>query len=185
MTPYDIAVVNGEELRLVISEERIWLRAGDLHRALGVNRGSICRILREDKEFNGHILRVGRYRNSATLVDESAAFWICARLKTAASVRVIDWLKNGGMRFSAPGERLQPVGNSKPNSIEANTKSKTAAYCHALVGELLLYASEKETIRITQIVEKELAHMLTRAYSQELNDARHNLYRRIYLNGGE
>ncbi|ELH1552390.1 hypothetical protein RJW03_006574 [Pseudomonas aeruginosa] len=185
MTPYDITVVNGEKLRLVFSEDKVWLRVGDLRRALGVNSGSICRPLREDKELNGHILRVGRHRNSASLIDEQAALWICARFKTAEAIRVIDWLKNGGMRFSPPGERLKLIGTSKSSSIEANTKSKTAAYCHALVCELLQHASIGDIKKFTHLIENEVSGILSRHPSEELNYARYDLFRRFYLQGGE
>ncbi|WP_216370123.1 hypothetical protein, partial [Pseudomonas aeruginosa] len=70
-------------------------------------------------------------------------------------------------------------------STEAKTKSKTAAYCHALVCELLQHASIVDIKKLTQIIENEVSEILSRHPSEELNYARYDLFRRFYLQGGE
>ncbi|EPB8977310.1 hypothetical protein ACRT4E_000787 [Pseudomonas aeruginosa] len=176
MSPYNVVTVNGVLLRLGVSEGKVWVRQADLVKAL---KCSYRKVHFHAEKLSGE----HKTKDGGKFLSELAVLQVCGSIKTTGVPEVIKWLDAGGMRLSSTGNR--PAPKSTPKPAKTAPHRNTVAYCHALVCELLQHASIGDMNRFTQLVENEVAGILARHPSEELNYARYDLFRRFYLQGGE
>ncbi|EMI4460664.1 hypothetical protein [Pseudomonas aeruginosa] len=176
MNYHDSVTVNGALLRIAISEGRLWIRRSDLSKALKCSRGSVdFHLSRIDSEHQKN--------DTFKFMDEYAAKQVVFATKASGSSVVSKWLKSGGM--SMPQTHESTSSTHSPNQMATVPKGGSSSYCENLVLAFLHHANKNEIKRFVQLVECEVAGILVRRPCKGLNDARHELYSRFYLQGGE
>ncbi|EMB2840947.1 hypothetical protein U8080_007007 [Pseudomonas aeruginosa] len=177
MNYHRTVTVNGVPLRLAISEGKVWARLSDLCEALELPRCSVDRHL--SKVALDH-----KKTDGFKFVDEFAVKHVCiSRVKASSSRVFLKWLNSGGMRLPQAGKSTLP--SQETGTVPTGHKTLDSAYCESLIAVLIQHSSKNEIKRFVQLVECEVAGILVRRPCKELNDARHELYSRFYLQGGE
>ncbi|HCF7360081.1 TPA: hypothetical protein ACXN0C_000915 [Pseudomonas aeruginosa] len=177
MNHYDAVSVNGVVLRLAMSENKLWVRRTDFAKALRYSSNAV----------DNHLLKVEVEhwkKDGFKYIDEFAAKQVCLLTPKAPGSRsVLKWLDSGGMHFHRIEDSTSP--DHTRNLIATVPKGASIPYCENLVLVFLQHANKDEVKRFIQLVEREVSELLARRPCNELNDARHDLFRRFYLQGGE
>lgn len=71
-----------------------------------------------------------------------------------------------------------------PSTPPACQIERRKAYCRELLKTLLRYTTENEAEELVHVIEDEVQTLLSRRHCPGLNDARYELYRRFWLQGG-
>ncbi|HBN7643448.1 hypothetical protein NDR77_32820 [Pseudomonas aeruginosa] len=177
MNHYDAVTVNGVLLRLAMAESKLWVRRTDFAKALKYSSSAVDnQLLKVEIE---HCKKDG-----FKFIDEFAARQVCLLIpKAPGGPAVLKWLNSGGMSMHQTRESTSST--HAHNQMAAVSKGVSSSYCENLVLAFFQHANKDEVKRFVQFVECEVAGILTRRPCKELNDARHDLYRRFYLQGGE
>ncbi|HEJ1440795.1 TPA: hypothetical protein ACKRPO_005755 [Pseudomonas aeruginosa] len=202
------SIVNrcGMVVRVVLYAGKLWAVANDVAACLGLGKGSFtARINIHSDAFHGHVEKIQVWPASAPcwIVSEDACRLFVSGLKTKKTDLTEDflaWLEEGGMQLksadvcaselSVPAELSIPKAPvlalvpSTPPKVPSARNERTKAYCRELLKTLLRYADEDDTEHLMQVVEGEVAGLISHRYCQGLNDARYELYRRFWLQGG-
>lgn len=194
-------------LDIIRTQGRLWITARDLAMVLGYKSESSIRQAyyrhRKHDSIEGHVIKVfvGGYGGSpCRLFDEVAAAFFCQNRKRQGAFELLRWIEAGGMQFegadtsafelSAPASPITPKAPvlalvpSTPAKVPSEHQERTKAYCRELLKTLLRYADEDDTEHLRQVVEGEVVGLISHRYCQGLNDARYELYRRFWLQGG-
>ncbi|EIY9711335.1 TPA: hypothetical protein ACQRI9_001353 [Pseudomonas aeruginosa] len=178
MRSHHVVVVNNAWLRLVSMDGRSWLKISDLHRALECSRKTVYLHSK-----NVSIRRVVKF--GAGFIDESGVRHICTSTMAAGARAVLKWIDDGGMNQPFDEFAGEPLSLEAFNAFASSSKAKNRAYCRRLCGALLRHSDGAGVRRLVSFIEGEVSALVILGSCKELNDARHDLFRRFYLQGGE
>lgn len=210
----DIVRGSGFTVRVVTFLGACWAVARDVASALLLNPGAVLtRVAQYPEVFEGHVqkVRLDEQPSACLILDEEGIRLFIAGMKSKPRVqvlRVITWLDDGALQLDRqlplPGvqgidlEEIEladveeqpkaPVLALVPGRlppVPSEQQERTKAYCRELLKTLLRYANDSEAEHLVQVVEAEVYGLLSTRYCQGLNDARYELYRRFWLQGGE
>ncbi|MGO3028042.1 hypothetical protein [Pseudomonas helleri] len=188
----------GMAVRVVSFEGKSWVLACDVVTCLGLGKNNFTdRIATHPDIFQGEVEKV-RVDNSPApcwVLSETACRLFVCGLKSKDADLIEDflaWLEAGGMQnnTAASAEAVPVAANvlafKATNSAQPAGKSeRQRAYCRDLLKTLLRYATDAEAEELTYAIESEVADLLNRRHCPGLNDARYELYRRFWLQGGD
>lgn len=189
------SAVYGNTLRVLGFDGRAWLAGEDLAKILEYRTSDGVRIAfsRHKDALTAHsvLAKIDSQGHEIRLFDVVAVRYFCECSKRPGAVALWRWLNDGGMRegSSSTTEPLVEINNvvalKALNSLPPfGSVERKKAYCCDLLKTLLRYSKELEVEDMTHIVEAEVAGLLERRHCPGLNDARYELYRRYWLQGG-
>lgn len=197
-------VVYGVTLHIIGLDGKTWLTVVDLsavleYRSEGGVRNAYSRH-RARIAGSSVKARINGVGNLVRLFDEAAIQFFCQYSKRPGAFHLLRWLEEGGMQLKSadfcaselpvPAESSMPKASvlalvpSTPAKVPCEHQERTKAYCRELLKTLLRYADEADAEHLVQVIEAEVAGLLSHRYCQGLNDARYELYRRFWLQGG-
>ncbi|MGO3580709.1 hypothetical protein ACTXN4_28115 [Pseudomonas helleri] len=193
------ANINGVDLDVVQTEGKRWLTARDLAAVLGYKCESGVRIAysrhRKVERLQGHSIKAkiaGYVGSDARIFDEVAVSYFCENSKRPGAFHILRWLDAGGMQMNATtAAESAPVAanvlafKSPSTTPPASQDERQKAYCRELMKTLLRYSTALEAEDLTHIIEAEVVNLIGRRHCPGLNDARYEVYRRYWLQGGD
>lgn len=204
-------VIYGVSLRILGFENKAWLCGADLAQIMGYRTAnSITSAFNQHRAaLDGHSIKVKVFDNgwAIRLFDEHAVRYLCEYSKRPGAFHLMRWLEEGGMQLDEqlplPGvQEIDPeeieltavadqpkapilaLVPSKLPPVPSEQQERARAYCRELLKTLLRYANDEEAEHLVHVVEAEVYGVLNVRYCQVLNDARYELYRRFWLQGG-
>ncbi|EPM2842425.1 TPA: hypothetical protein NID53_004188 [Pseudomonas aeruginosa] len=175
MTPYNKVYVNGVLIRLAIDQGRIWIRELDLSKAIKCALNTV-------KYHSAKLNQESRvYIDNAYFVDERGVRNILVSTHVAGARAVLSWIDDGGMRLPQEHPAYANAYADSSDGCLVNGKR----YCLELLTVLLDKCDANDLMRVAHAIEGEAAFLLHKIPCRHLNDARHDLFRRFYLQGGE
>lgn len=199
------SVVYGITLRVLGFDNRVWLTSSDLVSVLGSMTVTLY-IHKTALEPCSAKARINGKGQALRLFDEAGVRSLCEHSKSPGAFHLLSWLDARGMheegaispitaRLAAKCDvGLQPpaVGDSNVVTLKAIPSRPPAcqierrkAYCRELLKTLLRYTSEDEAEELVQVIEGEVRNLLSHRHCPGLNDARYDVYRRFWLQGGD
>ncbi|WP_425328172.1 hypothetical protein [Pseudomonas nitroreducens] len=203
--------VGGILLRVLMYFNKLWLCTEDLSRILGyrTNEGVLQAAYRHGGLLQSHSIKgqIAGEGHAVRMFDEHAVRYLCEYSKRPGAFHLMRWLEDGGMQLDqqlpllgeqeiAPEEIELVAVDAQPKApilalvpsqlppVPDKHQERTKAYCRELLKTLLRYANDAEAEHLVQVVESEVGGLLDARYCQGLNDARYELYRRFWLQGG-
>lgn len=190
--------IQGIEMDVIRAQGKLWLTARDLAMALEYKSESSIRQAfyrhRKNARLSGHAIKsiVGGHGGSPTrLFDETAIGFFCEYRKRPGSFELLRWLDAGGIREGGVNVAtpLAETGNvvalkALPSTPPACQIERRKAYCRELLKTLLRYTTEDEADELVHVIEDAVRDLLSRRHCPGLNDARYDVYRRFWLQGG-
>lgn len=190
-----------------------WAVARDVALALLLKPSAVrARVKQHPELFEGHVqkVRVDEFPAACLILDEEGIRLFITGMKSAPGVqvrRVISWLDDGALQIDPPlplpdvqeinleeieltAVEDQPKAPilalvpSKLPPVPSEHQERAKAYCRELLKTLLRYANDEEVEHLVHVVEASVLNVLNVRYCQGLNDARYELYRRFWLQGG-
>lgn len=126
------------------------------------------------------------------LYDEFCLRYFCEYSKSPGAVHLLRWLDAGGMQNNtAISAEAGPVAanvlafKSPATASSGNHDERQRAYCRELLKTLLRYSTALEAEDLTHIIETEVVNLISRRHCPGLNDARYEVFRRYFLQGGD
>lgn len=126
------------------------------------------------------------------LFDEFGVRYLCEYSKRPGAVHMLRWLDAGGMQAipstvtdSAPVAANVLAFKSPCMTPPVNQDERQKAYCRELLKTLLRYSTALEAEDLTHIIEAEVVNLISRRHCPGLNDARYEVFRRYFLQGGD
>ncbi len=190
------AVVNsfGGIVRVVMCSGERWVVARDIALCVLLNAGAVgARVKMSPEVLAGHYrkARIEGMPVESLLLSEGGVRWFIDGLKTkdnAHAEELIAWLDRGGMRaVTEPPASTANLVTLKaiPSRPPACQIERRKAYCRELLKTLMRYTSEEEAEELVQVIEGEVRNLLSHRHCPGLNDARYDVYRRFWLQGGD
>lgn len=190
------ANVYGLDLKVLSLAGKIFLAGEDLASVLEYRNTDGIRMAysRNRKALEAHSIKakIDGEGWEVRLFDEVGVRYLCEYSKRPGAVYLLRWLDAGGM--SMEGVRTEPESGDNSNVLAfkatnsappAGKSERQRAYCRDLLKTLLRYATDAEAEELTYAIESEVADLLNRRHCPGLNDARYELYRRFWLQGGD
>lgn len=185
------SLVYGISIRVLGFSERHWLMAEDLSRVLEYRSadGVIAAFSRHKHALEEHstVARVDGEGHAVRLFDEAAVRYLCEHAKRPGAAALWRWLNDDGM-VSAPALVASPLNVVALNALTSTPPAcefeRRKAYCRELLKTLLRYTTEDEAEELVHAIEDEVQALLSRRHCPGLNDARYELFRRFWLQGG-
>ncbi len=185
------SLVYGISIRVLGFGERHWLMAEDLARVLEYRSadGVITAFSRHKHALEGHstVARIDGEGHAVRLFDEAAVRYLCEHAKRPGAAALWRWLNDDGM-VSVPDLAASPTNvvalKALPSTPPACQMERRKAYCRELLKTLLRYTTEDEADELVHVIEDAVRDLLSRRHCPGLNDARYDVYRRFWLQGG-
>ncbi len=203
------SVVYGIALRVLGFDGRIWLVVEDLAAVLEYRTAD--GIAKAFSRHKSHLetfstkARIDGKGQAVRLFDEAGVRYLCEYSKRPGAFHLLRWLAAGSMREDGAispvtarlaaerGAGLPPsaLGDSNVVALKALPSTPPAcqierrkAYCRELLKTLLRYTTEDEADELVHVIEDAVRDLLSHRYCPGLNDARYEVYRRFWLQGG-
>lgn len=188
--------VCGLRVRVLMYANRCWLSADDLYRLFEYRQiGSVLKAYSRNRAaLNTHStkVKIDGAGWEVRLFDEFGVRYLCEYSKRSGAFHLLHWLDAGGMQTntattadSAPVAANVLAFKSPVTTAPANHDERQKAYCRELLKTLLRYSTALEAEDLTHIIEAEVVNLISRRHCPGLNDARYEVYRRYWLQGGD
>ncbi|EOE2606604.1 hypothetical protein ACWJ7E_005954 [Pseudomonas aeruginosa] len=203
------SVLYGITLRVLSFGGRLWLVGEDLAKVLEYRHadGIIRAFNRHKDELETLSIkaRIDGKGHAVRLFDEAGVRYLCEYSKRPGAFHLLRWLDAGGMREDGAMSKVTasiaaecgavltppPLGDSNvvalkalPSTPPACQVERRKAYCRELLKTLLRYTTEDEADELVHVIEDAVRDLLSRRHCPGLNDARYDVYRRFWLQGG-
>lgn len=189
------SVVCGLSLRVWSVDDRHWLCSEDLYLVLAYRSESGLRkaysTARARLECHSTKLKTESRNYTFRLFDEAAVRYLCEHRVHHNALHLLRWLDAGGMTTSGATAPDLPLSATNVVALKALASTPPAckierrkAYCRELLKTLLRYTTEDEAEELVHVIEDEVRDLLQRRHCPGLNDARYDVYRRFWLQGG-
>lgn len=188
--------INGLPLRVWLIAERLWVRGEDLFVLLDY-RANAC-LLKAYSAFRSRLeshsikCKIENKGHASRFYDDVALRFLCAHRKHQNALHLLNWLDTGGMSIDGIHTEPAPTGSSNVLAFKSpatassgNHDERQKAYCRELLKTLLRYSSALEAEDLTHIIEAEVVNLISRRHCPGLNDARYEVFRRYFLQGGD
>ncbi|MBV2081955.1 MULTISPECIES: hypothetical protein [Pseudomonas] len=125
------------------------------------------------------------------LFDEFGVRYLCEYSKRPGAFHLLRWLDAGGMQANTATTDSTPVAANvlafklPATASPGNHDERQKAYCRELLKTLLRYSIALEAEELTHIIEAEVVNLISRRHCPGLNDARYEVFRRYWLQGGD
>lgn len=188
--------IYGLDLEVLSLAGKTWVAAEDLANVLEyrTNNGIRMAYSRHRKALEVHSIKakIDGEGWDVRLFDEFGVRYLCEYSKRPGAVHMLRWLDAGGMQANtATAAKSAPVAanvlafKSPVTTAPANHDERQKAYCRELLKTLLRYSTALEAEDLTHIIEAEVVNLISRRHCPGLNDARYEVYRRYWLQGGD
>jgi len=188
--------VSGLRVRVLMYSDRYWLSAEDLYMVFDYRQiGSVSKAYSRNREaLNIHStkVKIDGVGWEVRLFDEFGVRYLCEYSKRPGAFHLLRWLDAGGMQANtATAADSTPVAanvlafKSPVTTAPADHDERQKAYCRELLKTLLRYSTALEAEDLTHIIEAEVVNLISRRHCPGLNDARYEVYRRYWLQGGD
>ena len=190
------AEVYGLPVRVLSNTEKCWLLAEDLYRVFEYRQvGCVTTAYNRNKDaLHTHSIKakINNERWEVRLFDEFCVRYLCEYSKRPGAFQLLRWIDSGGMRVNAvTSVESAPVAanvlafKSPATTSPGNHDERQKAYCRELLKTLLRYSNALEAEELTHIIEAEVVNLISRRHCPGLNDARYEVFRRYWLQGGD
>ncbi|MDP3848106.1 MAG: hypothetical protein Q8R10_16955 [Pseudomonas sp.] len=201
------SIVCGVTLRVLGFADRAWLAADDLAKVLEYRSSDSVRVAfsRHKDALAAHsvLAKIDSEGHEVRLFDYVAVRYFCEHAKRPGAVALWRWLNDGGMgrtidlsAFEEYAKGLKaPITPATVDNVvafkapdatsPAGRTERQKAYCRELLKTLLRYATKEETEELVHTIETEVIDLLNHRHCPGLNDARYELFRRFWLQGGD
>lgn len=191
-----ISEVRGLHIRVISHANQRWLTMEDVSRVVEYRStdGALRFFHRHKHAMEAHCAkaRIDGEGWIVRLLNEAGVRYLCEYNKRAGAVQMLRWLDAGGM--SLEGVHTEPAPTDSSNVLAFKSPVTTAptnqderqkAYCRELLKTLLRYSTALEAEDLTHIIEAEVVNLISRRHCPGLNDARYEVFRRYFLQGGD
>lgn len=188
--------VSGVRVRVLMYANKHWLSAEDLHKVFEYRQiGSISKAYSRNRvalDTHNTKAKIDGEGWAVRLFDEFGVRYLCEYCKRPGAFHLLRWLDAGGMQAntattadSAPIAANVLAFKSPVTTAPANHDERQKAYCRELLKTLLRYSTALEAEDLTHIIEAEVVNLISRRHCPGLNDARYEVFRRYFLQGGD
>lgn len=188
--------VYDQSVRVLIHANKHWLSAEDLSKVFEYRQtDSITQAFsRHRAALEPHSIKAKIDGDGweVRLFDKDGVRYLCEYSKRPGAFHLLRWLDAGGMQAntattadSAPVAANVLAFKSPGTTTPANQDERQKAYCRELLKTLLRYSTALEAEDLTHIIEAEVVNLISRRHCPGLNDARYEVYRRYWLQGGD
>ncbi|MBH2032608.1 MAG: hypothetical protein I8H73_07140 [Pseudomonadales bacterium] len=189
------AVVYGITLRVLRYSDNFWLTAEGLAKVLEYRSTDTIGVAysRNRIALEAHSIKakIDGEGWELRLFDEAGVRYLCEYSKRPGAFHLRRWLDAGGMTASGVTAPDLPLSATNVVALKALASTPPAcqverrkAYCRELLKTLLRYTTGDEAEELMHVIEGEVRDLLSHRHCPGLNDARYDVYRRFWLQGG-